>query len=153
LAISEEAEANQAIFIAEDYLGYTYLQILEAERAGGEISEIATNLDIALDYLLNAKRAFESEEYPTALYLSKEALGIARSLTNDAIDLKNIAENRGRTIFMNRLISSSVLIFLTLTFGYLSWKYLSNIQSRARKSDILFASDFRGKITCGGCSK
>jgi hypothetical protein len=122
LASVEEAEASLAISMAEDHLGYTYLKLLEAERAGGDVTELTANLNIALDYLSKAKRAFEAGEFPTTSFLSREALKMASSLTNEAVDLKNYAENYGRSLYMNRLLTSAVLIFLTLMFSYLGWK-------------------------------
>ena len=49
--------------LAEDALGSIYLSLLEAKRAGGDVSELVELLNTSLKYNSEAERALASREY------------------------------------------------------------------------------------------
>jgi len=121
LCESDVEGARSAVESAEEAVASAYVLVLEAEGAGGEISELVAGLNDALGYLSGAERAFESGEYDGAVLSAGKAVEASVAVGIDAVGLKRVAEVRGEIMFRNRLVVSFELVFFTVLLGFLGW--------------------------------
>ena len=121
LCESDVEGARSALESAEEAVASAYRSVLEAEGAGGEISELVARLNSALEYLSGAERAFESGEYDGAVLSAGKAVEASDAIGSDAVALKRLAEVRGEIMFRNQLVLSILLVSLTVSLGFLGW--------------------------------
>jgi hypothetical protein len=117
-----EIEAVSEISRAEDSLKSAYLSVLEAERAGGDISELVAWLNAALEYFSEAERAFGSGEYDSAVLLAGRVVEISDVILDDAVGLRGVAELQGEVAFRNQLLISFGAVCSIVAFGFLGWR-------------------------------
>jgi len=117
-----EMEAVSEISRAEDFLKTAYLYVLDAERAGGDVSELVARLNTALEYFSEAERAFGSGKYDSAVLLAGRVVETSDVILNDAVGLRGAAELQGEISFRNQLILSSGVVCSTVLFGFLGWR-------------------------------
>jgi len=118
---SDVEGARSALESAEEAVASAYVLVLEAEGAGGEVSELVARLNGALGYLSGAERAFESGEYDVAVLSAGKAVEASDAVGIDAVGLKRLAEVRGEIMFRNQLVLSLLLVSLTVSLGFLGW--------------------------------
>ena len=121
LCESDVEGARSALELAEEAVASAYVLVLEAEGAGGEISELVARLNDALEYLSGAERAFESGEYDGAVMSAGKAVEASDAVGRGAVGLKRVAEVRSGIQFRNRLVLSFELVFFTVLLGFLGW--------------------------------
>jgi hypothetical protein len=117
-----EMEAVSEISRAKDSLKSAYLSVLDAERAGGDISELVARLNTALEYFSEAERAFGSGEYDSAVLLAEKVAEASNGILEEAVRLRGAAELQGEISFRNQLILSSGVVCSTVLFGFLGWR-------------------------------
>jgi len=121
LCESDVEGARSALESAEEAVASAYVLVLEAEGAGGEISELVARLNDALEYLSGAERAFESGEYDGAVLSAGRAVEASDAVGRDAVALKRLAEVRGEIQFRNLMVISFGLAVITVLLGILGW--------------------------------
>ena len=119
--LGAELEAVSSISQAEDSLGAAFLSVLEAERAGGDVSELVARLNVILGYRSKAERALEEGEYETAVFLAEKVIEGSNVLVDDGMRLRSSAELHGKTVFRNQVILSFVVILFTILIGFRGW--------------------------------
>ena len=107
---------------AEDSLEAAYLSVLEAERMGGDISEIVTFLNTTLEYYSEAERALESGEYDAAVQLAGKAVEASNEVLEADIGLIVVAGHVEEEAFRNQLFLSFGMVCLIVLFGLLGWR-------------------------------
>ena len=117
-----EMEAVSEISLAEDFLKTAYLYVLDAERAGGDISELVARLNTALEYFFEAERAFGSGKYDSAVLLAGWVVEISDVILDDAVGLRGVAELQGEVAFRNQLLISFGVVCFTIVFGFVGWR-------------------------------
>ena len=122
LCESDVESSRSVIELAEDSLKYAYLSVLEAERAGGDVSELVARLNAALEYMSGAERAFGSGEYDSAVILAGRVVEASDVIMDDAVGLRGVAELQGEISFRNRLVLSFGVVCFTVVFGFLGWR-------------------------------
>jgi hypothetical protein len=121
LCESDVDVARSALGSAEEALASAYFAVLEAERAGGDVSELVSYLRIAAKHLSEAEMALESGDYDGASLLAEEAGEAAKKILIDTSRLGNLAQIQGRTAFGYRLFFSFGGVILILLFGFFGW--------------------------------
>jgi len=127
---SDVGGARSAMESAEETLASAYLSVLEAERAGGDISELVARLNGALEYLSGAERAFESGEYDEAVLSAGKAVEASDAIGSDAVALNQLAEYQGEIQFRSQLVISFELVYFTVLLGFLGWSLFKDYYLR-----------------------
>jgi len=120
--LGDKSEAVSRISHAEDSLEAAYLSVLEAERMGGDISEIVTLLNTALEIYSEAERALESGEYDTAVQLAGKVGDASKAVLEADISLMVVAGHVEEEAFRNQLFLSFGMVCLIVLFGFLGWR-------------------------------
>jgi len=120
--LGDESEAVSMVSQAEDSLEAAYLSVLEAERVGGDISEVVTLLNTALEIYSGAERALEFGEYDAAVLLAGKAVEASKAVLEADISLMVVAGHVEEEAFRNQLFLSSVMVCLIVLFGFLGWR-------------------------------
>lgn len=121
LCESDAEDARSAVESAEEALGSAYLSVLEAERAGGDVSGLVASLNDALEERSRAERAFESGEYDAAVLLAGGVAEGSGAVLDDAVRLRGYAELSGKIALRNQMVISFEIIYFTIIFGFLGW--------------------------------
>jgi len=132
--LGDESEAVSMVSQAEDSLEAAYLSVLKAERMGGDISEIVTFLNTALEYFSEAEIALESREYDAAVQLAGKAVEASNAVLEADIGLIVVAGHVEEEAFRNQLFLSSVMVCLIVLFSFLGWRrfkvyYISRVMA------------------------
>ncbi len=117
-----ESEAGSRISQAEGSLEVAYLSVLEAKRAGGDVSELVALLNTALEYNSEAERALESGEYNAAVQLAGKAVDASNVVLDADVSLVFVAKRVKEEIFRNQLFLSFRDVSFIVLFGFLGWR-------------------------------
>ena len=120
--VGAESEAITRVSQAEDSLEVAYLSVVEAERAGVDVSELVVLLNAALEYYSEAERALESGEYDAAVQLAGEAMEASNVVLGADISLMFVAERVEEEAFRNQLLLSFGAVCFIVLFGFLGWR-------------------------------
>jgi hypothetical protein len=125
-----EQDASLAVSRADEAIKAAYGAVVEAEKAGGDVSSLVSALNWALDGFSEGKMAFDSGIYDVALPLADGAVDIADSVHKAAVELKGSAEYARGTTFRNTLIISAGLVFVIILLGFVGWRYFKDYYAR-----------------------
>ena len=125
-----EAEAVSRISQAEDSIKAAYLSVLEAERAGGDVSELVVRLNDVLGYFSGAERALEAGEYDPAVFLAEKVIEGSNVVLSDGTRLRSSAELHGEIVFRNQVVLSFLVVCFTVMFGFLGWGFFKGYYVR-----------------------
>jgi len=120
-ALGSAVEAVSRISQAEDSIEAAYLSVLEAERAGGDVSDLVARLNVVLGYHSRAERALQAKEYDIAVFLAEKIIEASNVVLDDGVRLQSSAELHGKTMFRNQVILSFVVILFTIMIGFRGW--------------------------------
>jgi tetratricopeptide (TPR) repeat protein len=132
LVYGEESEVRGKKSQAEDSLEAAYISLLEAERAGGDISGLVSLLNTALDYYSQADIALRSGKDEEALKLAEKAIEVTNEILEADVSIIVVSEHIEEVRFRNQLIISLGSVFFIIIFGFLGWSrfkdyYLQNM--------------------------
>jgi hypothetical protein len=116
-------QAESWIDLAEEGLESAYLAVIDAERAGSDISQLVLHLNQALEWLSEAKSALTEGEHNRAFLLVEDVLGNSSYAENLAYNLESSAAHNAEIGFRNQVITSFVSICLIVVVGFLTWTY------------------------------
>ena len=117
-----ETEAASRISQAENSLKAAYLSVLEAERVGGDVSELVAFLNTALEYYAEAERVFEIGEYGSAVDLADKAIDASNVVLETDISMIVVTEIVKEKVFRNQLYLSIGASCIIILFSVLGWK-------------------------------
>jgi hypothetical protein len=123
-------QAESWIDLAEESLESAYLAMLDAEKAGGDISQLVLHLNQALEWLSEAKNAIAEGNHNRALLLAENVLENATNTENQAHILESSAKYNAEIGFRNQVITSIASICLIVGLGFLIWIYFKKLYVR-----------------------
>ena len=126
----DQGEAESMVANANDGIEEAYLAVVEAERAGGNVTELVSRLNDAIVLLETAERRLDSGEYDEAFTYAEEALEQSNVIKEEAQSLRSLAELRAEIEFRNRLVISIMISFYVILFGYVGWFYFKRYYIR-----------------------
>ena len=92
--------------VANNTLGVAFNAVLEAEKAGGNVTQLLARLNTAGTLLADAQNAYNSGNTANVTSMVENAIQIANEVNGDAVNLRNAS-----------LVESQNNLWLTLTFS------------------------------------
>ncbi len=114
--------ARSVVEMAGESLESAYLSVVEAERSGGDVSELVSYLRVAVGHLSEAERALEMGDYDGASLLADKADEAAKDILLIASRLGDFSIMQGRIAFGYRLLVSFGVFMVIMIYGFLGWK-------------------------------
>lgn len=128
--VSSEARAvgpREAILRAQSSVGEAYASVVEAEKAGGDVSRLVADLNGALGVLDLARRSYDVGDHDSAIRYAAEAEAKAAAIIDEARVVRDEASRRASNL--NVLIAVSLVLCLVV-LGVLSHFGLRWIRNR-----------------------
>ena len=125
-----ESKAASRVSQAENSLKAAYLSVLEAERVGGDVSELVAFLNTALEYYAEAERVFEIGEYGSAVDLADKAIDASNVVLETDISMIVVTEIVKEKVFRNQLYLSIGASCIIILFSVLGWKVFKGYSVR-----------------------
>jgi tetratricopeptide (TPR) repeat protein len=119
----DQGEAESMVASAGDGIEEAYLAVVEAERAGGNVTELVSSLNDAIALFEMAETRLGSGEYEEAFEYAEEVLQRSNLIKEEAQSLKTMAELRAAIEFRNKLVLGITISFFVIIFGYAGWFY------------------------------
>lgn len=135
-----QAEAKNAISQAEEAVKTAYSTIADADKAGANVSQLASFFNVVLENLTEAKRMMDRGQFQEAASLATAVVNNSMILSTRASGLRVTAEDLHSYDFRNRLILSFGLALLISLSGFLGWKRLKRrymLELMNRKPEVL----------------
>jgi uncharacterized membrane protein len=113
---SDQNSAASALNGAEGTVASAYEAVLEAEKAGGNITSLFVRLNDAGEVLASGRMSYRNGDFDTATMLAGLSENIGGQVQNDAISLKNstLRDNSQHSLFT---VVSSVVAIASIVFG------------------------------------
>ena len=127
---SASDEASSAIDEADDALRRAFEAVLEAERAGANVSGLIVKLDEAGGLLAEAENAYRNGNVSEAASKAKECSGLADRVRDEALTLKGSALAVGQNIFWQNLSITLVGSEVFLIFLFFVWDWFKRFYSK-----------------------
>ena len=121
--VSAGDEASSAIGGADNALRQAFEAVLEAERAGANVSDSIVKLDGAGGLLAEAENAYKVGNFSKAISKAEECSILANGVVGEALSLKSSALADAQKAVLQTLTFSCVgdVAFLTLLFFVWGW--------------------------------
>jgi len=121
--VSANDEASLAIGEADNALRRAFEAVLEAERAGANVSDLIVKLDEAGGLLAEAENAYRIGNFSEAVSRAEGCSVLANGVVGEALSLQNMALADAQTAFWQNLTFScfggaAVLVVLFLVWGW-----------------------------------
>ena len=120
----DETSVSLVIAEAEKTLESAYNQVIGAEKAGANVSDLLTSLNLAGAYLSNAYLSLSVEDYENATRLADLSIETANDLDVEASLLKMDAERMERENFLVRVLSSFIGVVIVVISGVIVWFFV-----------------------------
>ncbi len=105
-ALAQTDQTASELQVAKIDLGQAFNAVLEAEKAGGNVTQLLAKLNIAGTILADAQNVLNSGNTVNITSNVENAVQIANQVNDDALNLRNVS-----------LIRSQNSLWLTLTFS------------------------------------
>jgi hypothetical protein len=105
--------------------------VLDAEKAGANITSLLNQLNGATDFLSQAENAYRIGDYPTAVNDADAVLPIAQQVTTAAQIAKETASTSARTAFWDKILITEIAAIIFVLALLLVWRW---VQRRYIKS-------------------
>ena len=129
-AVVLESEASLAISVAEDSLELAYLAVLEAEKAGGRMPVLVSELNGVLEFYSDAKNAFQTGDFEEAISVSREVVDLSRTIIDSAHSEILVAEREKTESLKNQLLISGLAASIIIILGYSGWMFFKSYYYR-----------------------
>ena len=107
---------------ANNAIGKAFNAVLDAEKAGGNVTQLLVKLNIAGELLTQAENLYRSGWTANVTSMAGNSALIADQVTNDALSLQNAAADRSQNIFILTLIFSFAGAFIFIIFLMFMWR-------------------------------
>jgi uncharacterized membrane protein len=134
---------NQTVEEARTKLDQTFNATLTAERAGADVNKVAEQLNLALNYTVQAETALSRGDSEQAAFLAESATQLCDEISSDVENLRTQAETRR---LVDLVTPIAALIALVLVGG-LVFFYGRRFWARRREEKFL---EMRVKKSTGG---
>jgi len=111
-----------AIDMAEAAVVSAYEAVLDAERAGANISGLLSQLNVAGEYLANAHVWYELGDYDNATLFADHCYGIGREVRNEAVEKKNEAYSLWVNDLVVKMTGSIIGVVIIVFLTFLGWR-------------------------------
>ena len=125
LANNNEETASLAIADAEETIISTYGAVLEAEQAGGNVTDLFARLNEAGEFLAAANVSYRNGDFDNAIYFANLSKNIGEEVKNEAFELKGSAWNEGVQRMMFTMLGSFSGIILVILGSLWIWRFLN----------------------------
>lgn len=116
--------AQKALSDAENVVASAYLAVVEAEKAGANVSELISKLEVAADWLAEANNAFRLGDYDEAYDFAVNCVKALEGVAYEAEVLMEEAQrSRSERLFLSAAYSG-VGLSLLFVFSLFGWRYL-----------------------------
>jgi hypothetical protein len=132
-ALGDKSEAVLRVSQAEDSLEIAYLSVLEAERMGGDVSELIRILNTAVEYYSEAERVIKTEEYEEAVLLAAKAVETSNLVLDANTGLVYVVKHVEGIAFETQVYMSLGACILIITLSFLGWIRFKNYYIRKLK--------------------
>jgi len=123
MASAVESEAVSAVEGAEAAVAEAFGAVVEAERAGGNVSGLLDRLDVAADYLARAKMGLRTGDFDSAVGNAGLCVEALEGLLEDAAALQDTAA-RASTQRLWIITSGSMMgVGMVICGGFLGWRW------------------------------
>lgn len=116
-----ENDAASAVSAAESRVVECYRAVVDAEKAGANVSGLLVRLNEAGDLLSRAQLAYEVGNYDSAVNLASQSQAKLNGFVDDAGVLKADALRQGYWDFMVNVVGSSVGSVAIVLGGFVFW--------------------------------
>ena len=134
LQITPVKASNESASIeaANSSINQAFTNVLAAEKAGGNVTQLLTDLNSAGQLLAAAENAYRSENLTNVTSYSENATSIANQVNSGALSLLNASSNRSQNNFWLTLVFSIDGSFVLVVVLLLVWRrfkrnYLKNL--------------------------
>ena len=134
LQITPVKASNESASIeaANSSINQAFTNVLAAEKAGGNVTQLLTDLNSAGQLLAAAENAYRSENLTNVTSYSENATSIANQVNSGALSLLNASSNRSQNNFWLTLVFSIDGAFVLVVVLLLVWRrfkrnYLKNL--------------------------
>jgi hypothetical protein len=128
VVLCASAESNRDVAVssisgAEQAVASAYVVVLDAERAGANVSGLLVRLNGAADLISEAHAAFDVGSFEEAVRLAGLSGGVGVEVENDAGLLKVEAGNANVDRFWLYLVVSAVAVAVVVCGGYVGYGF------------------------------
>jgi hypothetical protein len=131
--VANQEAAFSKISEAEDALLAAYGAVLEAERAGANISRLLIRLNEAGAFLSRAKLAYGTEDFDSAVHFADQSLTKLNGSVTEANRLKWSAEHAGYWDFLVNFAGSGVGALSIFVVSLVVWTALKRREQSGGK--------------------
>ena len=121
---SSQEFASTTIESAEESMVSAYKAVLEAEKAGGNVSGLFARLNEAGELLASARMSFNHRDFDNATRFADLSRNIGVEVGNGAIRLKDWALSEGLQRVQFTMIASFVGVVSLALGSFLVWRFL-----------------------------
>ena len=123
MASAVESEAVSAVEGAEAAVAEAFGAVVEAERAGGNVSELLDRLDLAAEYLATANMCLRTGEFDGAVRNASLCVGALEGLAEDAAALRDTAAGESGQRLWITTSGSIVGVVMVVCGGFVGWRW------------------------------
>jgi len=124
------AGPRELILRAQSSIGMAYAGVVEAEKAGGDVSQLVTDLNGALGTLDSAKRSYDAGDYDSASRYAVEAETQALAVADEARIVRDEASRRAFNLNVLIIISVIACLVALSVFYHLGLRWLADRRLR-----------------------
>lgn len=127
-----ESDATQALTSAQRSIRNCYLAVVEAEKAGANVTRLVDRLNVAGELYSRATLAYSRGDYDLTVSLCEEAQAKLSGLTLEAESLRMSALEEGRRDFLYNVVGSSVGAVAVVCVSAVLWTLLKRRGSEVK---------------------
>ncbi len=130
LPIVKAINETESIQAADASINQAFTNVLAAEKAGGDVTQLMSQLNTAGALLAEAENTYNSGNLENVTSLANNARSISNQVNSDAIGLRNssIIQSQNSSLFTVVFSVISTIIFIAVMF--LFWRRLKNGSNR-----------------------
>jgi hypothetical protein len=106
---------------AEEALDSAYIAVLDAERAGANVSDLLVRLSVGGEYLSKAYFWYRLGAFENASRFASFCQDVVGNVGDDAVGLRNEAERLTREDVLIRVFGSAIGVVIVMILGFLVW--------------------------------
>lgn len=125
-----DANLDEAISRTQSALVIAYRCVVEAEKAGGNVTSLVVALNRVQAKVNDVGRAKFEGEYDAAVAKAQEVYWAAEGIVDDAALLKVVSETKASFDLKNRVVISAAFICFIVLFGVIGWIYFKESYRR-----------------------
>ncbi len=118
-AASSDSASIQA---ADSAINQAFKNVLAAEKTGGNVTQLLTNLNNAVELLSEANNAYQSGDTNGVSSNADNARSIANQVNSDALTLQNVSISQSHNRFLFTIIFSIASPLIYVVIFLVGWR-------------------------------